>query len=69
MSSPSANSAPQSKRPLDLEMGLASLPLLVGLAIQQRSHQWLQSLGQWSEEIFRGEQLPPLPFPPPEASE
>jgi hypothetical protein len=61
-SSPGLNlvlfSIPQS---LLLEIGTASILLL--LTTGQTTLKALESLGQASEEVFRGDRLPILPFP------
>ena len=41
----------------------ATLPLLSGLAILSTVTQKTTELGQLSEELFRGDRLPILPFP------
>jgi hypothetical protein len=49
--------------PMDWLVGLATAPILVGLACSKLAQTVLQDAGQLSEEIFRGDRLPPLPFP------
>jgi hypothetical protein len=44
-----------------LEIGIASILLL--LASQKATVEALESIGQASEELFRGDRLPILPFP------
>ncbi len=41
----------------------ATPPLLLGLLAQRQCGQWLEELGQLSESIFQGRQLPSLAFP------
>ena len=63
------NSAHQVTWAPEMLLGLATLPLLVGLGI---THKLLGSsieLGQASEEIFRGDRLPVLNFPETETTE
>jgi hypothetical protein len=50
-------------------LSLAALPLLAGLWSVRQLADWLQELGQLGEEIFRGERLPVLNFPPEEGTE
>lgn len=52
--------------PCDLELLVSlSTPVLLGVILLQRSLQdWEQTLGEASEAIFRGEQLPLLTVPP-----
>jgi len=44
-------------------------PLLVGLLGSKNMMQWFQEIGQSSEELFRGDRLPVLKFPHPQAPE
>ena len=46
----------------DLIVGVATLSLLTVLKGGRILSQGLQSLGQWSEELFRGDRLPNLDF-------
>jgi hypothetical protein len=52
--------------PCDLELLVSlSTPVLLGVLLLQRSLQdWGQTLGEASEAIFRGEQLPLQVVPP-----
>lgn len=47
----------------DVVLSLATLPLILGLLGAKNAYQALQSLGQASEEIFRGDRLPLLHHP------
>ncbi len=47
----------------DVVLSLATLPLILGLLGAKNIYQALQSLGQASEEIFRGDRLPLLHHP------
>lgn len=60
-----ANPLPSPKPvvPVDLLISLATVPLVVGLVGTQALTQMAQELGQWSEEVFRGDRLPLLKFP------
>lgn len=49
----------------DLLLSLATLPLLAGLTAQKAISSTAQEIGQLSEEVFRGDRLPILDFPPP----
>ncbi len=49
--------------PVDLLISLATVPLVVGLVGTKMLTQAAQELGQWSEEMFRGDRLPLLKFP------
>jgi hypothetical protein len=54
---------------LDPWVGLATLPVLIGLmAIHQTEH-GLEKLGQLAESLFQGEQLPFLETPYPSSKE
>lgn len=44
-------------------LSLATFPLLVGLGISIPLSKGILELGRVSEEIFRGDRLPTLPFP------
>jgi len=48
----------------DIALSLATVPVLVALVGGNMIAQTLQELGAMSEEIFRGERLPRLSFPP-----
>ncbi|MEB3310947.1 MAG: hypothetical protein VKJ02_12000 [Snowella sp.] len=49
--------------PTNLCLSLVTFPLLVGLGISQTLAKGMIEFGQASEEIFRGDRLPILPFP------
>ncbi|NJM97387.1 MAG: hypothetical protein HC800_09625 [Phormidesmis sp. RL_2_1] len=49
---------------VDFILGLATLPLLALLASGPIGANHLKALGQASEELFRGDRLPPLPLLP-----
>ncbi len=53
--------------PSELLLSLATAPLLVGLRAGQALAQFLQEVGEASEEVFRGDRLPVLNFPTAEA--
>ncbi len=44
-------------------LAIATIPFLSGLLAIKAGGEFLQSVGSDSEEIFRGERLPILPFP------
>ncbi len=44
-------------------LSLVTFPLLAGLGIAHTFTKGMVELGQASEEIFRGDRLPILPFP------
>lgn len=46
--------------PLDIMLGVATIPLLVGLVGTKLIARTVIELGQASEEIFRGDRLPLL---------
>lgn len=48
----------------DVALSLATVPVLVALIGGNAIAQSLQELGTMSEEIFRGDRLPRLDFPP-----
>lgn len=48
----------------DVALSLATVPVLVALIGGNAIAQSLQELGAMSEEIFRGDRLPRLDFPP-----
>lgn len=52
-----------------LGISASTLPLLLALKAGQSLQQKTLDWGQASEEIFRGERLPILPFPEPRSSE
>jgi hypothetical protein len=47
----------------DWLLSLATTPVLVGLWGVRTLNDWLQDLGDISEEIWRGDRLPVLNFP------
>lgn len=47
----------------NLCLSIVTFPLLVGLGISHTLTKGIVELGQASEEIFRGDRLPILPFP------
>ncbi|MBE9128736.1 MULTISPECIES: hypothetical protein [unclassified Coleofasciculus] len=49
--------------PADLLVSLAAGPILLGVCSMQAVSSSLESLGIASEEVFRGDRLPILPFP------
>jgi hypothetical protein len=59
---------PSFKPPLDAILAIATIPFLSGLLAIKAGGEFLQSVGNDSEEIFRGERLPILPFPHHESS-
>jgi hypothetical protein len=44
-------------------LAIATIPFLSGLLAIKAGGEFLQSVGSDSEEIFRGDRLPILPFP------
>ncbi|MEO0948300.1 MAG: hypothetical protein AAFY11_09180 [Cyanobacteria bacterium J06641_5] len=44
-------------------LGAATIPLLFGTVSAQSLGQFFGALGEASEELFRGDRLPVLPFP------
>ncbi len=44
-------------------LSLSTAPLLLGILSEKALAQWLQTAGEASEEILRGDRLPILPFP------
>ncbi len=54
---------------LELALGLATLPLLLGIATLALVSRRAQELGEVSEEVFRGDRLPVLPVPEPAPSD
>jgi len=48
---------------IDWGLALATPPFLGALRLAQTLGVELQTLGEWSEELFRGQRLPVLPFP------
>jgi hypothetical protein len=49
--------------PTNIYLSLATFPVLVGLGISFPLTKGILELGRLSEEIFRGDRLPILPFP------
>jgi len=49
--------------PLTLLVSLTTVPLLLGLVSTKALAASIRELGEFSEELFRGDRLPPLPFP------
>jgi hypothetical protein len=47
----------------DLLLGLATGSVLIGVLTARKAGQAIQAVGQLSEEVFRGDRLPPLDFP------
>lgn len=54
---------PPVKIPTDILLSLATGPVLLGVLSLQAISSSLQTLGLASEEVFRGDRLPVLPFP------
>jgi hypothetical protein len=50
--------------PIDFLLSLATGPLLLGVVSLEAAFRGLQTSGINSEELFRGDRLPLLPFPP-----
>ncbi len=48
----------------DIALSLATAPVLIALVGATAIAQTLQDLGTLSEELFRGDRLPRLDFPP-----
>ncbi|MBD1846415.1 hypothetical protein H6F89_23920 [Cyanobacteria bacterium FACHB-63] len=48
----------------DVALSIATIPVLVALIGGHAIAQTLQELGTMSEELFRGDRLPHLDFPP-----
>ena len=44
-------------------LSLSTAPVLLGILSEKALTQWLQTAGEASEEILRGDRLPILPFP------
>ncbi|MDY7012746.1 MAG: hypothetical protein SVX43_03940 [Cyanobacteriota bacterium] len=51
----------------EILLSLATVPVLFGMVAMRSLGLRLQEIGQASEEIFRGDRLPQLPFPDPES--
>ncbi|HEY9637574.1 MAG TPA: hypothetical protein V6D14_29540 [Coleofasciculaceae cyanobacterium] len=56
-------STSKSQIPTELLLSLATGPLLLGVLSLEAVFSWLQATGISSEEVFRGDRLPVLPFP------
>ena len=54
---------PQAPIPTELLLSLATGPVLLGILSMQAIGSWVQGAGVASEEVFRGDRLPVLPFP------
>ena len=53
----------QSKSNPEPWLSLATGPLLAALLSGKALAEWMQELGQMSEEVFRGDRLPTIDFP------
>jgi hypothetical protein len=53
----------KSQIPTEFLLSLATAPILLGVLSIEAVFSWLQATGISSEEVFRGERLPVLPFP------
>ena len=53
----------EKQRPVELALALTTAPVLVALVGARVLASTVQNLGQWSEELFRGDRLPSLPPP------
>lgn len=49
--------------PLNILLQISTGPLLMVLLGSKAGSETLQTIGQASEEVFRGDRLPPLKFP------
>ncbi|WP_293070840.1 MULTISPECIES: hypothetical protein [unclassified Moorena] len=49
--------------PTKFFVSLGTAPMLLGILSIQAIGSWLETTGISSEEVFRGERLPVLPFP------
>jgi hypothetical protein len=58
---------PISKAPVKLLVSIATVPTLTAIVGLRALLQQVQALANNSEEIFRGDRLPLLPFPEPSA--
>ncbi|HEY9805100.1 MAG TPA: hypothetical protein V6D04_00910 [Candidatus Obscuribacterales bacterium] len=56
----------RSKPSPDPWLSLATLPVLAALIGGKALAEWVQELGEMSEEVFRGDRLPTIDFPSPE---
>lgn len=50
--------------PVEVAIGLVTVPALITLVGAKAFADTVQNLGQWSEELFRGDRLPMLNVPP-----
>lgn len=50
--------------PVEFAIGLVTVPALITLVGVKALADTVQNLGQWSEELFRGDRLPVLNVPP-----
>ncbi|MBL1178869.1 hypothetical protein [Pantanalinema sp. GBBB05] len=64
LNEPVPNAPSTDPRSPDLWLSLATVPILMGVLGGRGILQAVQELGQLSEEIFRGDRLPLLTFPP-----
>lgn len=64
LNDPTSNAPSPAPRSPDLWLSLATVPVLLGVLGGRAMLQAVQELGQLSEEIFRGDRLPLLTFPP-----
>lgn len=53
----------RSKLSPDPWLSLATVPLLAALLSGKALAEWVQELGEMSEEVFRGDRLPTIDFP------
>ena len=60
---PSTSSRTHRKSSPDPWLSLATVPLLAALLGSKALTEWVQDLGQMSEEVFRGDRLPTIDFP------
>lgn len=58
-----AMNTPKSQVPTDFLLSLATGTMLLGVLSLDAVCSWLQATGVSSEEVFRGDRLPVLPFP------
>ncbi|MBD2179923.1 hypothetical protein H6S82_12100 [Planktothrix sp. FACHB-1355] len=54
---------PQAIIPTEILLTLATGPLLFGMLCGKATLDSIKSLGEASEEVFRGDRLPAIPFP------
>ncbi|HIK55004.1 MAG TPA: hypothetical protein IGS37_07565 [Synechococcales cyanobacterium M55_K2018_004] len=50
--------------PIEIFLSVATIPLLAGLVASRAIAELVKTLGQTSEELFRGDRLPVLRFTP-----